>query len=75
MAKITLIGIDTAKSVFHLVGVDAHGHYTWRKRLSRQRLLPNLAQMKPTPLGDLLGFRIALRRGLLRGVLAAIGAN
>jgi transposase len=46
MAKITLIGIDTAKSVFHLVGLDALGHYTWRKRLSRQRLLPSLAQME-----------------------------
>ena len=30
MNKITLIGIDTAKAVFHLVGVDSHGHYTWR---------------------------------------------
>ena len=25
MTKITLIGIDTAKQVFHLVGVDANG--------------------------------------------------
>ncbi len=47
MNKITLIGIDTAKQVFHLVGVDAHGHYVWRKQLSRRRLLSSLAQIEP----------------------------
>ena len=47
MNKITLIGIDTAKQVFHLVGVDAHGHYVWRKRLTRRRLLSHLAQLPP----------------------------
>ncbi len=47
MSKITLIGIDTAKHIFHLVGVDAHGHYGYRKQLSRQRLLPALAQLEP----------------------------
>ena len=46
MNKITLIGIDTAKQVFHLVGVDAHGHYVWRKQLTRRRLLSHLAQME-----------------------------
>jgi len=47
MNKITLIGIDTAKSVFHLVGIDKHGNYKYRKQLSRQRLIPTLAQLKP----------------------------
>lgn len=46
MNKITLIGIDTAKQVFHLVGVDAHGHYVWRKQASRSRLLSTLAQIE-----------------------------
>ena len=46
MNKITLIGIDTAKQVFHLVGVDGHGHYVWRKRVSRHRLLLTLAQIE-----------------------------
>jgi transposase len=46
MNKITLIGMDTAKAVFHLVGVDAHGHYTWRKQQSRSRLLSMLAQIE-----------------------------
>jgi len=47
MNKITLIGIDTAKQVFHLVGVNPHGHYVWRKQLSRRRLLSRLSQMEP----------------------------
>ncbi len=42
MTKVTLIGIDTAKQVFHLVGVDAKGHYVWRRKLSRARLLSTL---------------------------------
>lgn len=46
MSKITLIGIDTAKQVFHLVGVDAHGHYVWRKQVSRRRLLTTLLRVE-----------------------------
>jgi transposase len=46
MSKITLIGIDTAKSVFHLVGIDQHGKYVLRRRLSRAKLIPTLAQME-----------------------------
>jgi transposase len=47
MNKITLISIDTAKQIFHLVGVDAHSHYVWRKQLNRRKLLPALAQIEP----------------------------
>ena len=39
MTKVTLIGIDTAKQVFHLVGIDAKGHYVWRRTLRRTQLL------------------------------------
>lgn len=46
MTKITLIGIDTAKQVFHLVGVDAKGHYVWRKQLRRTQLLSRLAKLE-----------------------------
>ena len=46
MSKITLIGIDTAKHVFHLVGIDERGNYAYRKKLRRQRLLPTLAQLE-----------------------------
>jgi transposase len=47
MSKINLIGIDTAKHVFHLVGIDERGHYVYRRKLSRQKLLPTLAQREP----------------------------
>jgi transposase len=47
MSKITLIGIDTAKQVFHLVGVDAKGHYVWRRKLRRTQLLSRLAKIEP----------------------------
>ena len=46
MSKITMIGIDTAKSVFHLVGIDTCGNYVYRKKLSRKRLLPTLAKLE-----------------------------
>jgi transposase len=46
MNKITLIGVDTAKQVFHLVGVDERGHFVWRKQLSRRRLPSVLAQLE-----------------------------
>lgn len=46
MNKITLIGIDTAKRVFHLVGVSPEGEYVWRRQLRRDQLLPTLAQLE-----------------------------
>jgi transposase len=46
MSKITLIGIDTAKAVFHLVGIDGGGKYTYRRSVSRKRLLSTLARLE-----------------------------
>ena len=37
MSKITLIGIDTAKNVFHLVGIGERRNYVYRKKVSRRR--------------------------------------
>lgn len=45
--KTTTVGIDLAKQVMHAVAVDESGHELWRKRLSRKRLLPALAQVPP----------------------------
>jgi len=42
--KIKTIGIDLAKSVFHLHGVDASGKVVVRKRLSRSKLIEFMAQ-------------------------------
>ena len=46
MSKLTLIGIDTAKSVFHLVGVDAQARIVWRRQLRRSRLLSTLSRLE-----------------------------
>ena len=34
--NITTVGIDLAKKIFHLVGIDTTGKIVWRKRLTRQ---------------------------------------
>ena len=41
--KITVLGIDLAKHVFQLHGVDERGHVQLRKKLSRNDLLEFLA--------------------------------
>jgi transposase len=49
--KITTLGIDLAKNVFQLHGVDETGREVLRKRLSRGRLLGFLANLKPCLIG------------------------
>ena len=46
MSKITLIGIDTAKRVFHLVGVDKRNGIVLHKKVSRNKFLPTLAKLE-----------------------------
>lgn len=43
MAEVTIIGVDLAKRVFQLHGAMAGGSVAFRKKLSRDRLLPFLA--------------------------------
>lgn len=43
--KVTTLGIDLAKSVFRLHGVDVRGVTVLRKQLSRQQLPPFLAKL------------------------------
>jgi len=45
MEKITTIGLDIAKSVFQVHGVDAGGEVIVRKRLSRARVIPYFAKL------------------------------
>jgi transposase len=45
MSKITLIGIDTAKRVFHLVGIDDRSQFVLRKKVSRNKFLATIAQL------------------------------
>lgn len=49
--NITTLGIDLAKNVFQLHGVDKHGHSLFRKRLSRKKLSAFIANLPPCVIG------------------------
>ncbi len=49
--KITTLGIDLAKNVFQLHGVDERGRAVLRKRLSRGKLMGFLANLEPCLIG------------------------
>lgn len=48
---IKTVGIDLAKSTFHLHGVDEHGNVVARKKLSRSRLAAFMANLPPCLVG------------------------
>ena len=45
--SIAVLGIDLAKHVFQLHGVDAHGRAVVSKRVSRAKLADTVAQLAP----------------------------
>jgi len=47
MTKITTIGLDIAKSVFHLYAVNHVGRYIKKKMLKRHQLLAYMANLEP----------------------------
>jgi transposase len=47
MGNITTVGLDIAKSVFHLFAVDAAGKYVRKKQLKRSQLLAYIAKLEP----------------------------
>lgn len=49
--KITVLGIDRAKNVFQLHGIDEQGNVVVRKQLVRSRLLAFVAQLAPCRIG------------------------
>src|ERR1700676_1187458 len=49
--KVTTLGIDLAKSIFRLHGVDARGVAVLRRQLTRKQLLPFLAKLSPCLVG------------------------
>ena len=51
MKEITTIGLDTAKSVFQLHGVDADGEIVVRRQLKRLQVLPFFAKLQPCLIG------------------------
>lgn len=51
MGEITLIGLDLAKAVFHVVGFDGRGRETSKRMLKRGQLLAWFAQLRPSVVG------------------------
>jgi transposase len=49
--KVTTLGIDVTKSIFHLHGVDARGKVTVQKRVPRSKLRETVAQLAPCVIG------------------------
>ena len=49
--QITTIGLDLAKSVFQVHGVDASGQAVVRKSLRRAQMLPFFAKLPPCLVG------------------------
>jgi transposase len=52
MGSVTTIGLDLAKSVFLVHGVDESGATVLRQRLTRGRLLKFFAKLPPLPGGQ-----------------------
>lgn len=46
MKSIALLGIDLAKNIYHLHGVDGNGKCVYRKKVYRSDLLPLISQLK-----------------------------
>jgi transposase len=49
--QIRVLGIDIAKLVFHVVGMDDTGHVVLRKRMARSELLAFVVQLPPLRIG------------------------
>lgn len=47
MKKVAILGIDLAKNVFQLHGVDAEGQPALKRRVRRERLLRVVADIEP----------------------------
>src|SRR5499426_4868454 len=51
MTQVTTLGIDLAKNVVCVHGVDVHGNVVVTKRLARPKVLPFVAQLPPCLIG------------------------
>ena len=49
--KIATIGLDLAKNVLQVHGVDSQGHVVVRKQLRRRDVLPYFAKLEPCVVG------------------------
>jgi len=48
---LSVVGIDSAKRVFHVVGMDARGKIVLRKRLMRGEVISFMARLPQVPVG------------------------
>ena len=61
--QITTIGLDLAKSVFQVHGVDATGQVVVRKSLRRSQMLAFFTKLAPCQVGmEASGWKRAVRR-------------
>jgi transposase len=49
--ELSIVGIDIAKSVFHLVGMDERGKIIFRKRMTRGEVLAFMRTLPPVTVG------------------------
>lgn len=49
--NLRVLGNDMAKQIFHPIGLDEPGQIVWRKRPTRQALLPCIAPLSPAVKG------------------------
>lgn len=49
--KVSTLGIDLAKNIFVIHGVDQHGCTVLRKKLSRTKFVPFILQLEPCLIG------------------------
>ena len=63
MGQVVVVGLDIAKSVFQVHGVDRDGEVVVRRRLRRSRVLPFFAPVEPEPVGGtILSIAQSVRR-------------
>jgi hypothetical protein len=63
--NLRVLGIAMAMQIFHPVGLDETGQIVWRKRPTRQALLPCIAPLSPVVIGRGLWGRTLFGSSLL----------
>jgi transposase len=59
MGEVVTVGLDIAKSVFQVHGVDVEGRVVVQRKLARAKLLPFFEKLPPCLLGRVTASQIA----------------
>ncbi len=70
MNEVITIGLDLAKNVFQIHGVDASGRVVIRRQLGRRRAWNNLGELKRDLIDLWIGKRNALAKEVVTGIEA-----